>query len=89
MLTQGVIVTFILLKNGTKLAEIFSLLADTCVTRTLNVRGPITEHVITYARGKMPGDFADIASITSLTFLNTYKILSNAALYSLMTVLVS
>ena len=26
-----------------------------------NVRGPITEHVLTYARGKMPGGFTDIA----------------------------
>ena len=29
-----------------------------------NVRGPITEHVLTYARGKMPGDFADIQGVT-------------------------
>ena len=32
-----------------------------------NVRGPITGHVLTYARGKMPGGFADIAGITAST----------------------
>ena len=32
-----------------------------------NVRGPITEHVLTYARGKMPGGFADIAGTTART----------------------
>ena len=33
-----------------------------------NVRGPITEHVLTYACGKMPGGFADIAGITARTY---------------------
>ena len=32
-----------------------------------NVRGLITEHVLTYAHGKMPGGFADIAGITART----------------------
>ena len=32
-----------------------------------NVRGPITENVLTYARGKMPGCFADIAGTTART----------------------
>ena len=32
-----------------------------------NVRGPITENVLTYARGKMPGGFADIAGTTART----------------------
>jgi len=32
-----------------------------------NVRGPITEHALTYVRGKMPGDFVDIAGITART----------------------
>ena len=32
-----------------------------------NVRGPITESVLTYARGKMPGSFADIAGTTVRT----------------------
>ena len=31
------------------------------------MRGPITEHVLMYARGKMPGGFADIAGITART----------------------
>jgi len=32
-----------------------------------NVRGPITEHVLTYAHGKIPDGFADIAGITART----------------------
>ena len=32
-----------------------------------NVGGLITEHVLTYARGKLPGSFADIAGTTSRT----------------------
>ena len=32
-----------------------------------NVRDPITEHELTYASGKMPGGFADIAGITAGT----------------------
>ena len=32
-----------------------------------NVRGPITENVLTYAHGKMPGGFADIAGTTART----------------------
>ena len=31
------------------------------------MRGPVTENVLTYARGKMPGGFADIAGITAHT----------------------
>ena len=30
-----------------------------------NVQGPITENVLTYARGKMPGGFADMAGTTA------------------------
>jgi len=30
-------------------------------------RGPITENVLTYARGNMPGSFADIAGTTART----------------------
>ena len=29
------------------------------------MRGPITEHVLTYARGKMPGGFVNIAGTTA------------------------
>ena len=32
-----------------------------------NVRGPITVNVLTYARGKMSGSFADIAGTTART----------------------
>ena len=32
-----------------------------------NVRGPITENVLTHARGKMPGGFADIEGTTART----------------------
>ena len=32
-----------------------------------NVRGSIIEHVLTYAGGKMPSGFADIAGITTRT----------------------
>ena len=37
-----------------------------------HVRGPITEHVFKYARGKMPDGFADIAGITARTKKNLY-----------------
>ena len=39
-----------------------------------NVRGPTTEHVLTYACGKMPGGFADIAGITARTQKLVYHI---------------
>ena len=37
-----------------------------------NVRGPVTEHVLTYVRGKMPGGFVDIAGITARTQKHVY-----------------
>ena len=37
-----------------------------------NVRGPITEHVLTYACGKMLGGFADISGITARTYKLMY-----------------
>ena len=38
-----------------------------------NVRGPITENVLTYARGKMPSGFADIAGTTARTQKLIYR----------------
>ena len=32
-----------------------------------NLQGPITENVLTYARGEMPGSFADKAGTTART----------------------
>ena len=66
-----------------------------------NERSPITENVLTYARGKIPVGFADIASTKACTQKLIYHTRTEprrdrifhtkqvAALYALMTVLAS
>ena len=43
-----------------------------------NVRGLITEHVLTYARGKMTGGFDDISGITARTKNLVYHIFTES-----------